>query len=300
MTNSFIMALLESGIRFLGKHALAETYMFTNRLDFWDQYGSVKFSLADGVWQSENKGYANSIGGIQHMFDGLKKISFQYSTSTEGNYDSLCLYINGEQKLRVSGEIGWTDFLWETNGPIEDCLVEIFYSKDGSVSRGSDTVWIRDLKIDTEPVHIPLNEGWSLFHQFASQNNNVAYAKEKTIAGVSESINTTAELDAAGIAHSTTTINTTQYTLVDNYMQAYYVSSPYGFVEMDLPDGYNKVLVEYGNWYNGTVYLYIGGEHRQTLVGNSGAAVYEGTYSQGDKLRIEESGIFWVKAIWVR
>jgi hypothetical protein len=300
MTNNFIHGVLKSGVRFLAKHEIQKTFQWLNTLDFWDTYGSVKFSLTDGIWKSENRGYGYSVGGIQQTLPSFKKISFSYKTSTEACCDHLRVYINGVEKLRVGGEKGWTSFSYEAPEPIKNCLVQIYYYKDGSVANGTDTVQFKDLQIDMTKARNPSVDGWSLFHQFASSNNSVEYPGLKSLNNVVENINSPADLDAAGISHSIPTINTSNYMLVENYMQAYYSSSPQGYIEMDLPDGYREVMVEYGNWYTGRVYLYIGGAQKEVLGSQHGPAIYKGSYSRGDKLRIQEDGIFWIKSIWVR
>jgi tartrate dehydratase beta subunit/fumarate hydratase class I family protein len=76
---------------------------------------------------------------------GTGTISFWYSVSSEQNFDYLRFSIDGVQQAMWSGFIGWTQqsypviagqhiFRWE-------------YSKDGSVSTGSDTAWIDDIEI---------------------------------------------------------------------------------------------------------------------------------------------------------
>jgi len=148
MTNSFIHAALKSGLRFLSKHTLVDTFHWVNTLDFWNTYGSIKFSLTDEVWRSANRGYGYSIGGIQQTVDGFKDISFEYKTSTESCCDHLRVYINGQRILNAGGEHGWTAFTYTAPAYIADCLVQIYYYKDGSVANGSDAVWVRNLEIN--------------------------------------------------------------------------------------------------------------------------------------------------------
>ena len=302
MTNKFIISALESKIRFLSKHILFDEVDWVNILDFWDQYGSQKFSLTDGVWKSENHRNYSS-GGIQHKFDRFRKISFTYKTSTESGYDHLYVRVNGKTVFSDSGYVDWRHFEYEADNAIEDCLVEIFYSKDCCGSHGSDTVWLKDLRIITTPKPTLAELGWSLLHQFASKDGKPPYPKIKTIAGKSESINSIDKLKDAGISYYLGTINTSHYHLEEHYMQAFYSNDPHGYIEVPLPDGYNTVMVEYGNWYGWSgarVHLYIGGKEVQTLGHSHGAATYVGQYEPGDTLKITEDGIFWIKAIWVK
>ena len=302
MRNDFIYSVLKSKIRFLGEHIIAGEFDWVNDPAFWDQYGSSKFSVDNDTWKSVNH-RNNSVSGIQHSFDKFRKISFNYKVSTEHDYDFLYVIVNGKTVLRESGSRDWTHFEYKFKNVVENCLVKIFYSKDISVSIGSDTAWIKDLKIDTTPKPNPADSGWSLLHQFASKDGKPPYPKIKTIAGKSESINSIDKLDAAGISHYLTTINTNRYHLEEHYMQAYYGSGPKGYIEVPLPDGYNVVMIEYGNWYGwrgAQVQLYIGGKEVQYIGYKHGAATYEGSYKPGDTLKLVEDGIFWIKAIWVK
>ena len=299
MTNKFIISALESKIRFLSKHILFDEVDWVNTLYFWDQYGSRKFSLTDGVWKNENHRNYSS-GGIQHRFKKFRKISFTYKTSTE-YFDNLYVRVNGKTVFKDRGYVKWRHFEYVADNAIEDCLVEIFYSKDCCDSFGSDTVWLKDLKIITTS---PADSGWSLLHQFASKDGKPPYPKIKTIAGKSESINSIDKLDAAGISHYLTTINTSRYHLEEHYMQAYCIGRQHGYIEVPLPDRwYNTVMVEYGNWYGwhkSQVQLYIGGKEVQIIGYEHGAATYEGSYIPGDTLKLVEDGVFWIKAIWVK
>jgi len=302
MTENFIHSALKSKVRFLSKHILIDEFQWVNDPKFWDKFGSKKFSFNNGVWKSANHSN-NSTSGIQHRFDKFRKISFTYKTSTEAGFDYLYVRINGKTVLKASWYRDWTHFEYDANNVIEDCLVEIFYSKDGSIARGSDTVWLKDLRIITTPKPTLVDLGWSLVHQFASKDGKTAYPTIKTINGKLESINSAEKLKAAGISYYLSTINTSNSHLEEHYMQAFYNNTPHGYIEFPLPDGYNTVMVEYGNWYTlmGTyVHLYIGGKEVQTLGPAHGAATYVGPYKSGDTLKITEDGIFYVKAIWVK
>ena len=67
-------------------------------------------------------------------------ISFYYKVSSEGSYDYLRFYIDGVEQGAWSGDIGWTQASFSVS-PGEH-LFRWVYSKDGSVSSGSDMAWI--------------------------------------------------------------------------------------------------------------------------------------------------------------
>jgi len=176
----------------------------------------------------------------------------------------------------------------------------IFSSVSGVVNNG-DAEAGQDV-IDTTNAKDGQFEGWSLLHQFASHDGKLAYPSTETIEGKIEGINSADKLDAAGISYNLNSINDGRYHIEENYMKAYYSGGPKGYIEVPLPDNYDTVMVEYGNWYgqNYYTYLYVGGTEVQRLGGNHGHETYVGPYKPGDTIKLVEDGIFWIKAIWVK
>ncbi len=75
-------------------------------------------------------------------------ISFYYKVSSERDCDLLEFYIDGRRKDRWSGEKDWV----QVSFPVEEGT-RIFkwnYSKDSSISRGSDTEWLDDIVFPVE------------------------------------------------------------------------------------------------------------------------------------------------------
>jgi len=72
-------------------------------------------------------------------------LSFWYRVSSESSWDYFYFYIDGDRKLDVSGNVGWTQY--STTLPAGSYELRWEYDKDGSMSSGSDTVWIDDLEI---------------------------------------------------------------------------------------------------------------------------------------------------------
>ncbi len=68
------------------------------------------------------------------------EISFFYKVSSENTYDFLIFYINGEEKGRWSGEVGWTEAVFSVVAG--DNTFKWEYSKDYSVSSGDDCAWV--------------------------------------------------------------------------------------------------------------------------------------------------------------
>jgi len=72
-------------------------------------------------------------------------ITFWYSVSSEANYDFLRFYVDGVQKGAWSGTVPWTQASFAVSAGTHTLMW--VYSKDGSVSVGSDTAWIDDISI---------------------------------------------------------------------------------------------------------------------------------------------------------
>ena len=72
--------------------------------------------------------------------------SFMVKTSTEANYDELTFLIDGEEKLRLSGENDWM-----SAGPyaVDEGrhTFEWRYAKDGGTAGGEDTIWLDDIAV---------------------------------------------------------------------------------------------------------------------------------------------------------
>jgi len=77
-------------------------------------------------------------------------ITFYRKVSSESGYDWLRFYIDGVQQGQWSGEQEWAQFAYSVAAGSR--TFKWTYSKDYSISRGSDTAWIDDI---TFPVAIP-------------------------------------------------------------------------------------------------------------------------------------------------
>ena len=140
--------------------------------------------------------------------------------------------------------------------------------------------------------------GWTLLDNFVSSNAGDTDPYGAAIGG--SNIKTTTDLTNAGYTTYLTTLESTSYTRVNGYLQMFYSSTPFGYIQKTLPSYANQVYVKWGNWFGGTATLSVGGSVVQTLGANYGAATYQGSYSSGNVIRFEENGIFWVGEVWIR
>lgn len=70
-------------------------------------------------------------------------ISFYYKVSSEANYDKFHFYIDGTEKFNASGEVPWTRAAYPVAAGTH--IFRFTYSKDGSVSTGSDRAWVDNI-----------------------------------------------------------------------------------------------------------------------------------------------------------
>ena len=153
---------------------------------------------------------------------------------------------------------------------------------------------------DGSPICYNIEEDieWTLLDNFQSANLDGGRTAYNTAIGGSN-ITSAAALTSAGWTVYMDAYDSTAYTRVKGYLQMFYSSSPIGYIYKNLPTGYNKVKVYWGNWYSGTATLKIGGVAVQTLGASAGASVYVGDYTGTPEIRFEEDGIVWVSQIWV-
>ena len=111
--------------------------------------GNAKWTLADDVDGHDTVARSGSIGDSQSssLFTsaaGAGTLAFSWKISSEANYDKCFLYVDGVQKAVIHGDVAWATASVAVTGEGEHSI-EWRYKKDGSVSRGSDCVWLDDV-----------------------------------------------------------------------------------------------------------------------------------------------------------
>ncbi len=76
---------------------------------------------------------------------GAGSLTFRYKISSELSYDKLTIYKDGGQAITTSGEQEWREYTFFFTGEGEH-TAEFRYAKDSSVSKGSDCVWVADVR----------------------------------------------------------------------------------------------------------------------------------------------------------
>jgi Zn-dependent metalloprotease len=82
-------------------------------------------------------------------------VKFYWKVSSEANYDYLRFYIDGVEKTSIAGTVDWTQVSYNITAGTH--TLKWSYTKDGSVSTGSDCGWVDKLEI-TEPAADPIGE----------------------------------------------------------------------------------------------------------------------------------------------
>jgi len=121
----------------------------------WEHYGDTTWGVTSRQKHSGN--YSAEAGSIDHdesttlqvALDCVSdNITFYSKVSSESGCDYLKFYVDGVKQGQWSGDRDWA----EASFPVEEGT-RIFtwvYSKDSSVSGGSDTAWIDDIVLPVE------------------------------------------------------------------------------------------------------------------------------------------------------
>jgi vibriolysin len=82
-------------------------------------------------------------------------VKFYWKVSSEASYDYLRFYIDGVEKTKIAGTVDWTQVSYNIAAGTH--TLKWSYTKDGSVSTGSDCGWVDKLEITT-PSSDPIAE----------------------------------------------------------------------------------------------------------------------------------------------
>ena len=79
------------------------------------------------------------------QMSGAGSLTFRYKISFELSYDKLTIFKDRGQAITTSGEQEWREYTFSFTGDGEH-TAEFRYAKDSSVSKGSDCVWVADVR----------------------------------------------------------------------------------------------------------------------------------------------------------
>jgi hypothetical protein len=86
-------------------------------------------------------------------------ITFWYKVSSEGTYDFLKFYVDGVVQGSWSGEVAWTQATYPLTAGTR--ILKWEYSKDGSVSTGSDCAWVDNIVFPASTAYMPATIIWT-------------------------------------------------------------------------------------------------------------------------------------------
>ncbi len=119
----------------------------------WTTWGNADWFVQSGTVYEQS--FAAECGNINDSQDSNLEtvvdfpaggdVSFWHTGSTEANYDYLQFFIDGALQFDQAGTWGWTYASFPVSSGQH--TLEWRYHKDGSVSTGSDTVWIDDIQM---------------------------------------------------------------------------------------------------------------------------------------------------------
>ncbi len=117
----------------------------------WTQGGEADWSVVDS--ESHDGTYSAKSGTVE---DNEKselsidvdvplddQVTFWYKVSSEGGYDDLYFYIDGNELLEINGEVDWTEATFPVSAGTH--TLKWAYEKDVSQAIGDDCAWIDDI-----------------------------------------------------------------------------------------------------------------------------------------------------------
>ncbi|MCK4761635.1 MAG: PKD domain-containing protein [Candidatus Aminicenantes bacterium] len=82
---------------------------------------------------------------METTISGKTSVKFYWKVSSESNYDYLRFYIDGVEQDQISGTVDWTQKTYTVSSGAH--TLKWSFTKDGSVSSGSDTGWVDKLEL---------------------------------------------------------------------------------------------------------------------------------------------------------
>ena len=129
-------------------------------------------------WTSTNKGQGGSTSSYKYKFDATagSKLSFDWSVSSEANYDELYVILDGTTVLTKSGV--YSGNYEQTFTVASSHTLEVEYTKDGSLDQNNDEAKIYNVKLSKtfyKPADVVLPDNYEgelyIIGESAFENN---------------------------------------------------------------------------------------------------------------------------------
>ncbi len=132
-------------------------------------YGQATISY-DGVDAVRNEAIThNRESWMETEVSGPGDLSFRWSVSSQANGDWLEFCINGSMQDRISGSQGWHQKSYTL--PSGPHLLRWRYSKDGSVTHGSDCGWVDQVVWTAGPTELTVGGSFAAFDKVYDANS---------------------------------------------------------------------------------------------------------------------------------
>jgi hypothetical protein len=109
----------------------------------WLNDTSTPYAGAYSARSGDITDYGTSSVTVTVQFDVAGSIAFYHIESTESGYDYLRFYIDGAEQGSWSGTTGWTQASYPVAAGSHQMMWS--YTKDVSLSSGSDSVWVDEI-----------------------------------------------------------------------------------------------------------------------------------------------------------
>jgi subtilisin family serine protease len=90
------------------------------------------------------------LGTMQTSVRGPGDLTFYWKVSSESGFDYLTFYVDGVPQNSISGEVDWQQAAYSLGAGLH--VLQWTYSKDGSVSAGSDCGWVDTVQFSGIPA----------------------------------------------------------------------------------------------------------------------------------------------------
>jgi|GEM_PF-3253065 len=142
-------------------HAACATEDDEESIHAWDYYPENFYRFVpvlfngEVVLASNNRGVASSTASVYFTVDinAFDTFAFDYIKDAEANYDNLTVYINDvEDTVIKARSTDWQKYSFTPaeTGSYTFCLS---FKKDGSVNTGTDTVYLRNARLETDELN---------------------------------------------------------------------------------------------------------------------------------------------------
>ena len=145
----------------------------------------------DGVDAAQNGDISDSEETtLQTTVSGPDRLRFWWKVSSESTFDYLNFIVDGIIVERISGEVNWAQVVYDI--PAGSHTVQWRYTKDGSVSTGTDSGYLDEVRLDsqstepiiTSPLAVSAQQGGAFSYQIIATQNPQTYTATPLPAGL--------------------------------------------------------------------------------------------------------------------